>query len=173
MSHLIAVPDNQIQPAQIPPAQTLPTQPTAQFTRKEILEILQREIQYTQTMIGSRMTWYVTSQSFLVTAFAISGGSGHNFQWLAKGVIPALGIILSIVISFSISAALPVLVQLRTRALELMDSQELRDLPFMGFQPNSAKPSLRSRMAPLVVPIMFVFIWLSALILVWNFTPDF
>ena len=173
MSHLIAVPDNQIQPGQISPEQTQPTQPASKLTRKETLEILQREIQYTQTMIGSRMTWYVTSQSFLVTAFAISGGSGHNFQWLAKGIIPGLGIVLSLIIFLSISAAVPVLVRLRARALELMDSQELRDLPFMGFQPNSATPSLRSRMAPQVVPIMFVIVWLSALILVWNFTPNF
>jgi hypothetical protein len=30
------------------------------------------------------MGWYVTSQSFLFAAFAISGSAGHHFCWLSR-----------------------------------------------------------------------------------------
>jgi len=30
------------------------------------------------------MSWYVTSQSFLFAAFAISGSAGHRFSWLSR-----------------------------------------------------------------------------------------
>lgn len=56
MSHSIAVPDNQSQPGQSSPEQAQSTEPDSYFSRKEMVEILQREIQYTQTMLGSRMT---------------------------------------------------------------------------------------------------------------------
>jgi hypothetical protein len=111
MSHSITVPDNQLQPGQSSPEQAQSIGPDSYFSRKEMVEILQREIQYTQTMLGSRMTWYVTSQAFLMTAFAISGGGDHNFKWLAKGIIPGLGFVLSLIIFFSIGAAVPVLIR--------------------------------------------------------------
>ena len=47
-------------------------------------------------LIANRLTWYVTSQSFLVTAFAISRGAGFSwFRWFSTLLIPAIGLLSS------------------------------------------------------------------------------
>jgi hypothetical protein len=63
----------------------------------DIFLILQSEIQSEHNLIANRMTWYVTSQSFLMAAFAISGGKDYSFKWLANHFIPCLGLATSLV----------------------------------------------------------------------------
>ena len=46
------------------------------------------EIKTEYNLLNSRLTWFVTSQSFLVSAFAISRANG--FVWLAALVLPSL-----------------------------------------------------------------------------------
>lgn len=41
---------------------------------KHLIEIVHREIHYEHGLISNRMSWYVTSQSFLMAAFAVVGG---------------------------------------------------------------------------------------------------
>ncbi len=53
---------------------------------KEIFEIVHREIQHEHNLISSRMSWYVTSQSFLMAAMSYSTASqphirtDHNYR---------------------------------------------------------------------------------------------
>ena len=41
---------------------------------EESFKLIRTEIRTEYDLISNRMSWYVTSQSFLVTAFALSGG---------------------------------------------------------------------------------------------------
>jgi len=46
---------------------------------EERFKLLRAEIRTEYALITNRMNWYVTSQSFLVTAFALSGGDHHHY----------------------------------------------------------------------------------------------
>ncbi len=71
----------------------------------DMLKALREDIQAENTLIASRVTWYVTSQSFLLTAYATSWNA--NFRWSAffHEFLPLAAIALSAVIWASISAA--------------------------------------------------------------------
>ena len=71
----------------------------------EVLKTLREDIHAEDTLIASRVTWYVTSQAFLLTAYAASWGAG--FQWPAffHTVLPLAAVVLSALIFASIYAA--------------------------------------------------------------------
>ncbi len=71
----------------------------------ETLKGLRVDIQAEHTLIASRVTWYVTSQSFLLTTYAMSWNA--NFGWPAffHDILPIAAIVLSVVILASIYAA--------------------------------------------------------------------
>ncbi len=60
-----------------------------------ILEIIRSEVQAEHSLISHRMTWYVTSQSFLMTAYAVSWGNGHLWPDFFHYAIPILGSLIS------------------------------------------------------------------------------
>ena len=47
---------------------------------EERFKLIRTEIRTEYDFIANRMSWYVTSQSFLVTAFALSGGDRHHYM---------------------------------------------------------------------------------------------
>ena len=71
----------------------------------DVLQALRQDIQAEDTLIASRMTWYVTSQAFLLTAYATSWAAG--FQWPAffHAALPLAAFVLSALILASIYAA--------------------------------------------------------------------
>jgi hypothetical protein len=79
---------------------------TNNFTDFNILENFRNEIQTEHTLISHRMSWYVTSQSFLVAAYAISFNQGHEGFHFFSLALPILGGILSIGAGLSIFSAI-------------------------------------------------------------------
>jgi hypothetical protein len=71
----------------------------------DALKAIRDDIQAENTLIASRMTWYVTSQAFLLTAYATSWSA--NFAWphFFHEVLPLAAVAISIVIFGSIFAA--------------------------------------------------------------------
>jgi hypothetical protein len=64
------------------------------------LELISEQIESEHRLISNRLSWYVTSQSFLLTAFAAWAWQQLKPQW---GCIPARGMpILGIATSFAI-----------------------------------------------------------------------
>jgi hypothetical protein len=78
---------------------------TKSLTVADALKSLREDIHSENTLIASRVTWYVTSQAFLLTAYATSWNA--NFVWPSffHGVLPLAAIALSAVILASIYAA--------------------------------------------------------------------
>ena len=69
-------------------------------------QTIRDEIRAEHTLIANRLAWYVTSQSFLVTAFAISRGNGFVwFPWFSTILLPAIGFTASALIFPSIAGA--------------------------------------------------------------------
>src|SRR2546423_12416334 len=69
-------------------------------------QIIREEIRAEHSLIANRLSWYVTSQSFLVTAFAISRGAGFTwFHFFSTLLLPIIGIVSSALIFPSILGA--------------------------------------------------------------------
>jgi hypothetical protein len=71
----------------------------------DALKSLREDIQAEDTLIASRMTWYVTSQAFLLTAYATSWNAGFRWQYFFHELLPLAAIALSAVILVSVYAA--------------------------------------------------------------------
>ena len=126
---------------------------------KCLIEIIHREIHYEHGLISNRMNWYVTSQSFLMAAFAVVGGYQNNFLWLAKWFIPPLGILISIVTLVSISAAIMVMSRLRNEEKCLIEKHD----PKSPFKLLRKETHLMGLLPPVSVPPLFLMVW----ILIW------
>jgi hypothetical protein len=71
----------------------------------DVLRALREDIQAEDTLIASRVTWYVTSQAFLLTAYATSWSNGFEWPAFFHSVLPLAAIVLSALIFASIYAA--------------------------------------------------------------------
>lgn len=71
----------------------------------DVLLALRQDIRAEDTLIASRVTWYVTSQAFLLTAYAASWGAGFMWPDFFHSVLPLAAIVLSALIFASIYAA--------------------------------------------------------------------
>ena len=56
----------------------------AKMNEEERFKLIRAEIHTEYDLIANRMNWYVTSQSFLVTAFALSGDDRHHYMWFLR-----------------------------------------------------------------------------------------
>lgn len=143
---------------------------------KEIFEIVHREIQHEHNLISNRMSWYVTSQSFLMAAFAVSGGANHSFQWLARPFLPILGIVTSLISWLSLIAAVAAMNKVGTYRKKILDQDnELKNLtPFSErfkkddenwfiFMTRVGWIHLAGLSPPVVTPLIFLIAWVIAL----------
>jgi hypothetical protein len=78
---------------------------TQSLTLADALKLLRGEIQAENTLIASRVTWYVTSQAFLLTAYATSWNAGFLWPAFFHRTLPVAAMVLSVVILASIYAA--------------------------------------------------------------------
>jgi hypothetical protein len=82
-------------PHKMPPATPITPRP---YNLDEI-RIIREEVKFQHTLIGTRVSWFVSAQAFLVTPFAICVANGIFRTYpLALVGIPFLGIALSILI---------------------------------------------------------------------------
>jgi hypothetical protein len=150
---------------------------------RELFEMVDREIHYEHNLISHRMTWYVTSQSFLMAAFAVSGGYNHRFVWLAKPLIPILGVVTSLIIWFSLIAAIEAMRRLKVYKNEIFRQDNyLQNLnPFnLRFRKEKEKENWFKFMIrvgwihyiglspPVVIPLIFLIAWIIALVQVYK-----
>jgi hypothetical protein len=69
-------------------------------------EQIRNEIRAEHSLIANRLTWYVTSQSFLVTAFAISRGAGFTWHsWFSTTLLPLVAFASSLLVFPSVVGA--------------------------------------------------------------------
>jgi len=111
------------------------------------------------TLIANRLTWYVTSQSFLVTAFAISRGSGFTWHhWFSTTLLPLIAFVTSLLILPSIVGA--------RRTIKLWHEKQRafleRNPDFKAAFELHRAPWIESQglLFPTVVPLVFAVFWL-------------
>ena len=90
-----------------------PTVPGPQSTKEEhmltafnVIETVRNEIQAEHNLISHRLTWFVTSQSFLMAAYAVSLNGNHDGADFFRHAVPWLSVVLSILAGISVSCAI-------------------------------------------------------------------
>jgi hypothetical protein len=152
------------------------------LTLADTLRALREDIQAENTLIASRVTWYVTSQAFLLTAYATSWNAGFAWTSFFHQVLPLAAIILSALILASIYAATWAQdVYLREQARLVAELQGQFDLSpaerlaleayertMVSHRRNAAGLPVGNRIhalvrvTPIALPIGFAFLWLYA-----------
>ncbi len=167
-----------------PPAVPMDTQ---SLTLADALKCLREDIQAENTLIASRVTWYVTTQAFLLTAYATSWNAGFLWPGFFHQVLPMAAIALSLLIFASINAATWAQdVYLREQTALVARIKATVDLPapqalalqiyestMVGNRTDAAGRVVGSRIhalvriTPIILPIGFSLLWLYA----YGFAP--
>ncbi|HYL19496.1 MAG TPA: hypothetical protein VEV20_12500 [Burkholderiales bacterium] len=161
--------------------------PSQSLTPADALRALREDIQAENTLIASRVTWYVTSQAFLLTAYATSWNVGFVWSEFFHRLLPIAAIVLSIVILASIYAATwaqgvylreQAGLVLRIRAELILEPSELLALEvyertMVRNRTNAAGKVIGTRIhalvrvTPLLLPVGFSALWFYA----YHFAP--
>jgi len=157
------------------------------LTVADELKALREDIQAENTLIASRVTWYVTSQAFLLTAYATSWNAGFAWPGFFHHTLPIAAIVLSVVIFASIYAATwaqdvylreqAQLVQ-RIKSEVTLDEEQATALQVYEYTMVANRRDRAGRVVggrihalvrvtPLILPVAFSLLWLYA----YHFAP--
>lgn len=148
----------------------------------DALKAIRDDIQAENTLIASRMTWYVTSQAFLLTAYATSWNASFGWPFFFHEVLPLAAVAISVVIYASISAAtwaqdvylreqteLVAIVKTRfelsqgeSEALRAYEQTMIKNRRSRSGKRIGARIHALVRISPLVLPVGFALLWLYA-----------
>lgn len=152
------------------------------LTLADALQALREDIQAEDQLIASRVTWYVTSQAFILTAYATSWNAGFAWQAFFHRILPLAAIVLSVLILASIYAATwaqesylreqaRLVAQVKER-VELSPQEALAleayERTMVGNRRNTAGRAVGKRIhvlvrvTPITLPIGFALLWLYA-----------
>jgi hypothetical protein len=144
---------------------------STELSNSEILDhyrIIRGQIEHEDDLIGSRISWFVTSQSFLFSAYAIIATSitpgsvtnGTDPKHTLLTIIPAIGIITSILLLLTVVSGFEAMNKLRSRW------NGLGIAPTPGLPPihGSRLTRLLGMAAPMLLPFLFMAIWIFLLV---------
>ena len=127
---------------------------------------LRQELRFEHNLLGSRMTYYMTSQSFLFTAAAIARATQwHGVYWFSGVLLPVVGVASSAVLLFTTHAA-----------YSRMDGWRAREKAFEGAHPlivlYPEDKHRRSLLFTTFMPWLLVAVWLVFAALIHLFQPQ-
>ena len=119
------------------------------------------QIQHEDTLITQRLNWFLTSQSFLFTAFAIvfngpPPANGQGVRTFLLTAIPLLAITAGFLIFLSILAGMIVMRSLRRFYASKEPTQAATSLPSIQ---GLAFTRIMGSAAPLLIPLVFICVW--------------
>ncbi|MDX2041676.1 MAG: hypothetical protein SF097_10515 [Acidobacteriota bacterium] len=149
------------------------------LTDFQVLDTVRNEIQAEHNLISHRLTWYVTSQSFLVASYALSWSKEYGWPSFFHSAIPTLGLLLSMLTLLSVACAVVVQWKVINKQAEILDEIEIRlteaqDIEGIKRVRNygaiTGKKRKRGKLThwlamipPLLIPIIFASTWIVAL----------
>ena len=148
----------------------------------DTLKLLQDNIQAEDKLIATRVTWYVTSQAFLLTAYAASWSANFAWPYFFHELVPWAAIGLSLLTLASVYAATwaqETCLREQTALVSAIKSRltlSAADALALGAYENTMVGNRKSktgralgnrihehvRIPPLVVPVGFSLLWLFA-----------
>jgi hypothetical protein len=145
----------------------------------ELLSSIRAEIHAEHTLISHRISWYIITQSFLMTAYAIAGGS-NQWQQYFQFAMPVIGILLSELARWAIWAGSEVqndLLNIESDLIIEMEEaaklgkntiQEMRTIDYykrttVYGRPTADWTDARAKKLPRMIPLLFIVAWIGAL----------
>lgn len=148
------------------------------------LASLREDIQAEDTLIASRVTWYVTSQAFFLTAYATSWNAGFGWPSFFHHILPIAALLISIVLLASIFAAtwaqdvylreqMAAVAQIKEKwnleptdqlALAIYERTMVANRQTAQGRTVGGQVHALVRIAPLLLPIGFCALWLYTLL---------
>ena len=131
--------------------------------------ILRGQIEHEDNLVGSRISWFVTSQSFLFSAYAIIATGFFNTtdnsvlgaKHVLLVVIPSIAISTSILILLAIFSGIQAMSAIRSRYTKLTGkSNDSSLLPPIQGDPFNRKLGMA---APVLLPPLFMAVWIFLL----------
>lgn len=130
------------------------------------VQLLRSRLEHEDNLINQRVSWLVSSQSFLLTGFAIAANGPVQDPMLPAGALRAR--LMSLLPGVGIACALLVIVAMIGG---LMALAELRQIARENFPAERTPLVVRTRIqflgvsAPTVLPIVFLLTWIA---IVWG-----
>jgi len=133
------------------------SQPPSPISLADRYNHVRGQIEHEDNLIAQRLNWFLTSQSFLFTAFAIlKGYPPHSVAMFLK-IIPLIAIAAGVLLMLSILAGLMVMGNLRREYSDWRAAaREAGYPPLQG----SCATRLLGTLAPVVLPLTFVTAWI-------------
>jgi hypothetical protein len=130
----------------------------------EVYNQVRAQIQHEDNLLTQRQNWFLTSQSFLFTAFAIVlNGTPEKtplnvaLRATLLKVIPLLAILVGLLILIAIIAGASVMQQLRREFRPYQHAAKKAALPPLQ---GSQTTRMLGIMAPITLPAAFIAVWL-------------
>ncbi len=131
--------------------------------------ILRGQIEHEDNLVGSRISWFVTSQSFLFSAYAIMASSSPanasrtfiDSKHTLLLIIPMVAITISILILFSIISGLKAMNGLRHYYTKYVS--HIAD-PYLPPIQTSRTTRIIGMAAPVLLPPLFMTVWIFLLV---------
>jgi hypothetical protein len=138
-------------------------------TRGEIYEQIRAQIEHEDNLVTQRLNWFLTSQSFLLTAYAVvftgtpsvnSHDVGMRMTLLA--IIPTIAVAAGALILAAIVAGAIVMRNLRLEFTPYRQQAQSAGLPPLQ---GIAATRILGLLAPVGLPIIFISVWM---IVIWR-----
>ncbi len=130
---------------------------------RELYKIIRDQVEHEDVLISNRISWFVTAQAFLFSAYAIVSGAqiGDRLMFPAQPAlvlqfIPLVAIFVVIVIYPPILAGILAMHNLRTLYATHIKEPEVFLPPVQGMKGTI----ILGHLAPLLLPPLFLIVWL-------------
>ncbi len=160
------------------PSPSLPTPPSEKVHFEPIgyadfYHTIRGQIEHEDNLASTRLNWFITSQSFLFTAYAITVGNASALppadrMATAKAtlllLIPVVALSTSALIALPIAGGVLAMRNLRRFAQPTLDRARREGYPLPPIQGARFTQSL-GLTAPLILPVLFSIVWLLLLMI--------
>lgn len=145
-----------------------PTKPPPHFSSEDFYRLVRGQIEHEDNLIGTRLNWFVASQSFLFSAYAIvvSNLTSTKIAWVNQqqrllfSIMPVIAIFICVLIMISCTGGILAMRRLRRLYVSRVDPSTHGLPPVQGYAQNY----WMGQASPLLLPPGFVAVWLFLLI---------
>ena len=142
------------------------------FSDLDYYRIVRGQIEHEDNLVNQRLSWFIASQSFLFTAFAILlnspgilGSAAMDIRALVLRMIPLLAVCVALIIYLTIFAAMYATARLR-RLMESYCGKETIDLlpQVQGYRQSI----VLGQGGQLLLPLAFLIAWVILALRSWG-----
>lgn len=119
--------------------------------------LIRQEIRDEHAHISNRLSWYVSSQAFLVSGFAISSNPAYHMAWFNHVELPCLAWLLSAIVTPALVGAV-LTIKAWTATLDHLWTQWPEDENWLRVKRPTWIPGY-ALFVPVVFPLLFLVFW--------------